>query len=85
MASNPRNWAEEQDEVEESFQPAQGHRLPGWTVDSLLEQGKEDEAREELENLLLAGINSGPGRVADDAYLEEVIAEILSGARPEAK
>ena len=56
MASNPRNCAEEQDEVEEQYQPKPGHRLPGWTVDALLEQGQEEEAGAELERLLQEGM-----------------------------
>jgi hypothetical protein len=74
MASNPRNWAEEQDEVEEQYQPKAGHRLPGWTVDALLEQGKSKEAHLELERLIGEGVNSGPGIEATEEFWEDLYA-----------
>jgi hypothetical protein len=34
---------------------------PGHSVDALLQQGQVDEARAELERLILEGVDSGPG------------------------
>jgi hypothetical protein len=81
MASNPRNWAEEQDEVEEQYQPKPGHRLPGWTVDALLEQGQEEEAGAELERLLQEGIDSGHGFEATPEYFDSLRAGIAARSR----
>ena len=36
------------------------HRLPGWTIEALLAEGKVEEARAELERLILEGIDSEP-------------------------
>jgi hypothetical protein len=80
MASVPQGWMEEDDEGA-GFEPKPGHRLPGWTVDALLEEGKIDEARAELENLIVAGVNSGPVRTMDEEWLNGMIAKAKSRAR----
>jgi hypothetical protein len=74
MASNPQSSADEQDEVEEAYQPTPGHKLPGWTVDALLEQGKSKEAHLELERLIGEGVNSGPGIEATEVFWEDLYA-----------
>jgi len=50
------------------------HRLPGWTVDALLEQGKVEEARTELERLICEGVDSGPGIEVTPEFWEELYA-----------
>ena len=45
---------------EDNYVLPKGHRMPGWTVDALLEDGKVEEARAELERLVLEGVDSGP-------------------------
>ncbi len=69
MATAPQpKWIDDEDYVKP------GHKLPGHTIDALIEEGKLDEAREELENLMLAGVDSGPGRVVTEEYAEEMVA-----------
>ena len=57
IIQHPKPLVEEDDLAEPYIQP--GHTLPGYTVDRLIEQGKLDEARQELERLLLEGLDSG--------------------------
>jgi hypothetical protein len=52
------------------------HRLPGWTVDALLDQGKVDEARAELDRLVLEGVDSGPAIEATPEFWAELRAEL---------
>ena len=58
----------------------EGHRMPGWTVDALLEKGKVEEARAEMEELIMAGVNSGPGRPMTEQLFEEILANARSRA-----
>jgi hypothetical protein len=60
----------EKDENDGEFVLPSDHRLAGWTVDALLEQGKIDEARIELERLVQQGIDSGPGIPVTPEYWE---------------
>ncbi len=57
------------------------HTLPGYTVDSLLKQGKIEEAREELERLIQKGIDSGPGIEVTPQFWEDVRAEVRRRAK----
>jgi hypothetical protein len=59
MAIAPQPQHLDEDFDDESYTPKPGHTLPGYTVDALLEQGKVEEAREELERLCLEGVDSG--------------------------
>jgi len=56
------------------------HKMPGWTVDALLEEGKVDEARAELEGLIMAGVDSGPGRPMTEEFFDELLARARAGA-----
>lgn len=57
-----------------------GHRMPGWTVDALLEDGKVEEARAELERLVLEGVDSGPAIEATPEFWERLHARALGKA-----
>ncbi len=73
MATAPRPQ-----HLEEDFTFDAGKaKLPGYTVDALLAEGKIEEARAELERLVLEGIDSGPGMPMTNALFEEII----TGAR----
>jgi hypothetical protein len=65
MASLPQNSESELDFATPEIASA---KLPGHTVHALLAQGKVDEARDELEQLLLDGHNSGPSIPATPAF-----------------
>jgi hypothetical protein len=52
------------------------HKLLGWTVDALLEEGKVEEARAELERLVLEGVDSGPAIEATPEFWAELRAEL---------
>jgi len=58
-----------------------GSGLPGHTVDALLDQGKVEEAKAELERLLLEGLNSGSPRQMDEALFDEIVAEARARVR----
>ena len=68
---HPKPQAEDGDLTEPYIQP--GHTLPGYTVDRLIEQGKLDEARQELERLLLEGLDSGTSRSMTAELMQEII------------
>jgi hypothetical protein len=55
-------------------------KLPGYTVDALLAEGKVDEARDELERLLLKGLDSGNPRLMTEELLNEIIAKARAKA-----
>jgi len=71
----------EREKLEDSYVAKPGHTLPGYTVDALLEQGKVEEAREELERLLQEGIDSGPGIEATPQFYENIRAEVRRRAK----
>ncbi len=50
----------EEQPLEVSLEDKIKHKLPGYTVDILLERGDISGAKTELERLLLEGIDSGP-------------------------
>ena len=52
------------------------HKLPGWTVNALLDQGKVEEARAEFERLIQEGIDSGPGIEGTPQFYEDVLTEV---------
>jgi hypothetical protein len=80
MATSPRPQHLEEN-VEEDFDfDASDSKLPGHTVDALLIQGKVDEARDELERLLLEGLDSGNPRLMTDELLQEIVAKARAGA-----
>jgi hypothetical protein len=81
MATLPRIRFEVDENGEEQLVLPEDHRLPGWTVDALLKEGKVDEARNELERLILEGANSGPGIEATPAFWDELKAEVKDQAR----
>jgi len=54
-----------------------GHRIPGWTVDALLDEGKVEEARAELERLVLEGVDSGPAIEVTHGFWERLHARAL--------
>ena len=79
MATIPQR--EIQPDEEEDFDGAfEAAKLPGHTVDALLEQGKVDEARDELELLLFEGANSGPGIPMTEALFDKIVAQARSRA-----
>ena len=66
---------EDEDGVESYVLPAD-HRLPGWTVDALLADGKVEEARAELERLIMEGVDSGPGIPVTETFWDDLRAEL---------
>ena len=58
MATAPRNYLPLDDDG--NYAP-KDKDYPGYTVDALLAEGKVEEARTELERLVLEGVDSGPG------------------------
>jgi hypothetical protein len=60
-----------------------GYRMPGWTVDALLEEGKVEEARAELERLVLEGVDSGPAIEATPEFWEALHSKARAKARPQ--
>jgi len=80
MATSPRSQHLGED-VEEVFDfDATDAKLPGHTVDALLVQGKVEEARAELERLLLEGLDSGKGKPMTEDLLQQIIAKARSRA-----
>jgi hypothetical protein len=74
MATIPQsNDLKHESETKDAYELKPDHRLAGYTVDRLLEEGKIDQARDELEMLLRDGINSGPGRPMTDDLMEEIM------------
>jgi hypothetical protein len=71
---------EENVELEDAYVLKPGHRLPGWTVDALLAEGKVDEARVELERLLQEGIDSGVSEEPVAEMMERLRARVRSRA-----
>ena len=59
--------------------------LPGYTVDALLAEGKVDEARDELERLLLHGLDSGNPRLMTEELFDEIVAKARARAGRSAK
>ena len=53
---------------------------PGYAVDALIRQGKMEEARAELERLLLEGMDSGPGVPATPEFYENIRARLRQRA-----
>jgi hypothetical protein len=54
--------------------------LPGHTVSALLAEGKVDEARDELERLLLESHNSGPSIPVTLAFWEKLRSDLRERA-----
>jgi hypothetical protein len=80
MATSPRpqHFGEG---VEEDFDfDTSDAKLPGHTVDALLAQDKVEEARAELERLLLEGLDSGKGQPMTEELLQQIIAKARSRA-----
>lgn len=61
----------------------ENHKMPGWTVDALLEEGKVEEAHAELERLVAEGVNSGPGIEATPEFWERLYARARGEAHPQ--
>jgi hypothetical protein len=79
MATSPRPQHLEEDV---DFDTSDS-KLPGHTVDALLVQGKVEEARAELERLLLEGLDSGNGKPMTEELLQQIIAKAtLRASRP---
>jgi hypothetical protein len=74
MASSPQPHYRD-----EEFDTANA-QLPGYTVDAFLAEGKVDKAREELERLLLKGLDSGNPCLMTDELLEEIVAKARARA-----
>jgi hypothetical protein len=55
-------------------------KLPGYTVDALLAEGKVDEARDELERLLQEGIDSGVSPESAGDMMERLRAKVRARA-----
>jgi len=55
-------------------------KLPGYTVDALLADGKVDEARAELERLLQEGIDSGISPEPPADMMERLRAKVRARA-----
>jgi hypothetical protein len=53
-----------------------GKDYPGHTVDALLADGKIEEARAELERLILEGVDSGPGIEVTPEFWEDIRSEM---------
>jgi hypothetical protein len=78
MATSPR--PQHLEDAEEDFDfDTSGAKLPGHTVDALLVQGKVDEARAELERLVLEGLDSGNPRLMTDELQQEIVAKARAG------
>jgi hypothetical protein len=83
MATIPQTKPVEQELDFEEIHPVEpGHKLPGYTVDALLDQGNVEEARTELERLLLEGIDSGPGIPVTPEFWEQLHARARGEIRP---
>lgn len=81
MATAPQpNWIDQAEDDQDIYDLPLPPNYPGSTVDALLEKGKVIEAREELERLLLEGINSGPGRPMTQDLMEEILAKARARA-----
>jgi hypothetical protein len=74
MGANPQRRAEQEFGAE-----APG--VPGHPVDLLVSQGRVNEARAELERLLVEGVESGSGRLMTEDLLDEIVAKARSRAR----
>jgi hypothetical protein len=75
MATSPRPQHLEEDV---DFDTSDS-KLPGHTVDALLVQGKVEEARAEVERLVLEGLDSGNPRLMTDELLQEIVAKARAG------
>ena len=73
MATIPRG-RNEQDADGEAGWELDESRLPGFSVTALMREGNVEEARAELERLLLEGINSGPGIPVTPGFFDRKIA-----------
>lgn len=62
----------EEQPLEVSFEEKIKHKLPGYTVDILLERGDISGAKTELERLLLEGIDSGPAIEITPEYFQNM-------------
>jgi hypothetical protein len=82
MAIAPQpNWLDDTAESGDLCNPKPGHTLPGCTVDALLEQGRVEEARAELERLVQEGIDSGPGIEVTPKFWEDIRSEVRRRAK----
>jgi hypothetical protein len=80
MATSPRPQHLGED-VEEDFDfDTSNSKLPGYTVDALLSQGKVDEARAELERLLQEGIDSGISPESPADMMKRIRAKVRTRA-----
>ena len=68
--SQPPTANIEEPQFEVSLEDKIKHRLPGYTVDVLLEQGDIPGAKAELERLLLAGMNPSNSVEATPEFFE---------------